>query len=318
MSELFVEKNDIQTYDRAVGIEAAYAINGIVNGLQKSYSEVQTLCDHDELPAHVGNFLLRAEETADRHIGRRAENDQLFAHTQLNNGARGLSILEVYSKTTVEGLMPQSEIERQTENRNQVQQQIADLTEPLVNALRDKLPVKLPKHRWWNKNNKNQTMLQTYDGQLHNDWKLTYTQEDEAPLLTQAECHSYPIIASLNISDNRVSRLSIDWSLSGGDLGGVDAVFQAKNSLLREKATALGVDTMWAGQIIIETGEEPSISVHNSSLQHSMRSGVRYAYDASKNLFIDTMGSHKPVTAETVSDIIVDALAFFPTVEIVQ
>ena len=147
MSERLLTDDDYQSFDRALGMEAALSINAIVTDTKMPYSELEAQSREGVLTPQLGSYLLRAEETADRHIGRRTENDTLFT----NSGAieKPLSLLEPYSKSREDAFLPESQHTIRTENIARLQNSISDLVEPFYTGFLDKSPVPPEKPSRW-------------------------------------------------------------------------------------------------------------------------------------------------------------------------
>ena len=318
MSELpfTLSEEDVRAYNRDIGLEAAFVVNAVVTSTGETYDIVQQQIASEELAPHIARLAVQAEDTVDRHIGRRSENDDLFAAQTPKDMPK---TLELFTTAGAEALLSDSELERRTSNKERLMDGIAQRTEPLINALRDKLPVPqaLVEKRRWGKNKQPRmphNHIQDWEQQdadaTTHSFKLYYIENNgDQQLRYFSHCAKRAgncgAISSMRLRDNQVT------SISYGD-------YALENRLPADFSEHLTIKhnpfSLWNVSLEIENG------VHTLSVPLAHPNGydnvhTNFIYSEDSDLFVHQDDRYEPLKPATVFEILDAMVAAFPTVD---
>ena len=324
MPEHLLLEDDYRSFDRSIGMEAALSINAIVTDAKMPYSELQEQSRGDNLAPHIGSYLLRAEETANRHIGRRVENDSLFVGTGTKDAMP--TVLEPYSKRREDALLPESQHATRTENIARLQTSISALVEPFYTGFLDKVPMTPEKPSRWRRSKAPNPVAWSEQSSL--DPTLTHSYSLQ-PLrdgigFSEIRCkntshNSYAegVVATLNAVDTRPTNLVLAWEFHM-DFGDARTMLEAFAPGLLGQCNNLGIK-QWSSMNSIHIDlAEPTLRFTAStfSISFTEQKNIIYTYDADSDCFTASQPDLPPISPQTYLEVTRQVLSFMPTVQV--
>jgi hypothetical protein len=319
---------DPLSYDLEVGVEAACAINGIATGLGLGYREMLAQHETGELDPTVSNVLGRIINTADRHLERSPEHDMFVAIKGIPFTESYPQTLELFSIAGAEAQLSDSEIERRRANRTNLENSFVELTEPILNAVADKLPVGSESHRPWKRRSKPVEWV-TQTDTIEHTFRLEYQNGDKSsgPTPTEIRCENMSLnniylttngpTGWIYIANGRASAVRVRWpSLSSADANFTKQTLASLSPMLEEQALLYGPKrASGGGAIDIQMAGTPTLVIsayHTSNLLDV----VSYIYDDTRDLFVDREGKRGHMSVAAATSIMEAALGLIPTVEV--
>jgi hypothetical protein len=263
------------------------------------------------LEPHVGGLLVRAEETAARHIGRRPENDQLF----VGNGkveAQPMQ-LEPWSPQGAMQANAQPLTEKRLENRAVLQQVIYEMTEPKYTAFLDKLP---RQPRRWGKADK-ATEWAEQNGSF--GYRFTIIPNaDRSFGYSTVSCVSITpessagVRARLSMQDNRPSTLSAGWDYHM-DYKGDETILMTLAPGLMD-FTDKSCTNPYSTSVFLDLNAMTATVTHETIA--SQAESVAYSFDDQQNTFVPNSPNMPILSVEQFADITQKVLNLLPTIEV--
>lgn len=312
MSEQLLLDDDYRSFDRSIGMEAALSINAVVTDTRVPYAELQAQSREGGLAPHIGSYLLRAEETADRHIGRRPENDSLFTRSGATDGQPAQ--LEPWSPQRAIYKDMQPLTETHLENRAVLQQKILEVTEPVYNAFLDKLPQQPSR---WGRADKAITWHEQA-GIFSYNFELT-PNKDRSFGYSQAKCtiktpDTYcGVQANMTIEEGRPTLLKTAW-WQHMDFNDELAVLNTRAPGLLAFIEENGMSN--TDTLVTVDFANMSLSLDGSLASYNQGASIRYRFDNTKNHFVANKKDHPPLSTDTFIDLSQKMLSLLPTIEV--
>lgn len=324
MSERLLTEDDYRSFDRSIGMDAALSINAIITDTGISYTELQQQSREGVIAPQVGSYLLRAEETTDRHIGRRAENDNLFVGTGLKENLPAL--LEPYSKNGADALLSEAQHEKRVANIARLQNSISELTEPVYASFLDKVPLPSDKQSRWRRSKEPTPIAWSEQNPLkptlvHN-FNLQPLKEglgfsEVTCKNTSQESYSNGVSATLTGSNGRATHLKLAWTLHM-DYGDAPATLNLLAPGLLDQCEALGIKKWGEGNTVSVDLDEPALTLTAATYYPSFIDGitVAYTYNPDSDCFTSGRPDLPVIPPETYLEITQQILNFVPTIRV--
>lgn len=324
MSESYLTEDDYRSFDRAIGVEAAQSINAIVTDCELPYSELQSRAKAGEIVPHIGAYLLRAEETADRHIGRRSENDTLFAGT----GTPEImpAVLEPYSKNVADSLLSEAHHERRTKNIVALQNSVKDITEPFYTGFLDKVPPTPEKISRWRRDKTPTPVTWSEQSPLNPTLVHNFSLKPLAEGLgfSEISCKntthgSYAdgVVATFSAADTCATHIGLTWELHM-DYGDALGTLERLAPGLMGQCDSLGLKEWREWNNIQIDLKEPAFTLNAATFMPSFidQRSVRYTYDPDLDCFATNQPDLPPIPTQTYLDLTRQIFNFIPTVRL--
>jgi hypothetical protein len=324
MSEYFLIEDDYRSFDRSIGVEAAQSINAIVTDCKLPYSELQNQAKTGEIAPHIGAYLLRAEETAGLHIGRRSENDNLFAGAGIPEIMP--AVLEPYSKNVADSLLSDAHHEKRTKHIATLQNSIKDITEPFYTGFLDKVPSTPEKISRWRRDKTPTPITWSEQSPLNPALVHRFNLKPLAAGMgfsevscksTTHESYADGVIATFSTAGTHATRVGLGWELHM-DYGDAPATLERLAPGLIAQCDNLGLKERGEWNSIQIDLKEPAFTLNASTFMPSIIDGksVMYTYDPDLDCFTTNQPDLPPVSTQTYLDLMQQLFNFIPTVRL--